>query len=78
MPNNRGMYEFGFLRIGALAACLLAVAGCEIVDTGATRIGGNSCSVSGATPGTPEYRDCRSRNTGEPRTNSRTPGGGIN
>jgi hypothetical protein len=61
-----------------MAGCLAALSACEIVDTGGTRIGGNSCTANGATPGTPEYRDCRARNAGEPRTISRTPGGGIN
>jgi hypothetical protein len=72
------MGGYGLFRILAVAGCAVALSACEIVDTGATRIGGNSCTANGATPGTPEYRDCRARNASEPRTNSRTPGGGIN
>jgi len=72
------MRRVGILRVWVFAAVCLALAGCEIVDTGATRIGGASCTASSSEAGTPEYRDCRSRNTGEPRSNSRTPGGGIN
>jgi hypothetical protein len=59
------------------AAAGVLLAGCEIVDTGRDRIGGASCGFSDAPPGTPEYRACTTRNAGEPRTISRTPGGSV-
>jgi len=68
----------GYLFRTVLAgAALFALSGCEIVDTGPDRVGGTSCGFSNATPGTWEYENCRRRNTHNPRTNSRTPGGGI-
>ncbi|MEC9346452.1 MAG: hypothetical protein VYB54_09500 [Pseudomonadota bacterium] len=60
-----------------LAAAAMLASGCEIVDTGSTRIGGVGCGWSTATPGTPEYHRCRSRNADEGVMAPRQPGGSV-
>lgn len=60
-----------------LAAAALVLGACEIVDTGSTRIGGVGCGWSDATPGTPEYHRCRSRNADEGVIAPRQPGGSV-
>lgn len=58
--------------VGALLLC-----GCEIVDTGPTRVGGVSCGWSAGAPGTPEYNRCTSRNADEGTFPTRQPTGAV-
>lgn len=55
----------------------LLLYGCEIVDTGPTRIGGVSCGWNMGTPGTPEYNRCTSRNADEGVFPARRPSGAV-
>ncbi|WP_416897618.1 MAG: hypothetical protein ACMVY4_19480 [Minwuia sp.] len=71
------MHRFLFPKLGVALLAVLALSACEIVDTGRSRIGGTNCGFSDAPPGTPEYRNCNQRNTGDPRQTTRTPGGSI-
>ncbi|ANK80981.1 MAG: hypothetical protein TEF_09370 [Rhizobiales bacterium NRL2] len=71
------MIRTAVIRIGLAALAGAGLAACEIVDTGAERIGGAKCDLSRATPGTPEYERCRTRSSHDPRPSERTPGGGI-
>ena len=65
------------LRTCAALLALGLLGGCEIVDTGPTRIGGVSCGWSDAGPSDPEYHRCRSRNADEGVLMRRTPSGGV-
>ncbi len=71
------MFTTAAIRIGFAALLGAGLAACEIVDTGAERIGGSKCDLSTTTPGTPEYERCRTPSAHDPRPPERTPGGGI-
>lgn len=66
-----------WLRPLAVLLTVGVLSGCEIVDTGPTRIGGVSCGWSDAGPSDPEYHRCRSRNADEGVLMRRTPSGGV-
>lgn len=60
-----------------LAGAALFLSACNLVDKGGSEIGGVGCSWSSGTPGTPEYKRCRSRNAHEGVLPTRGIGGGV-